>query len=108
VLNTSPYGHVADRLNALLRRFWSLCSHRFRELAAIATAVGVAVALWSERKALVDFDWRLAPGSFAVAIVLFAVAPFVQAVLGAITARDQHAADLVTSPRVTDWSRPTA
>ena len=67
------------RLNALLRRLWSLCSRRFRELAAIATAVGVAAALWSEHKALLDFDWRLAPGSFAAAIVLFAVAPFVQA-----------------------------
>ena len=70
---------LRTRLNALLRRLWSLCSRRFRELAAIATAVGVAAALWSERKALLDFDWRLAPGSFAAAIVLFAVAPFVQA-----------------------------
>ena len=42
--------------------------------------LGIAGALWSERKALVDFDWRLAPVSFVAAILLFAVAPFVQAV----------------------------
>jgi uncharacterized membrane protein YbhN (UPF0104 family) len=63
-----------------LRRLWSLAVRRFRELAAIATALGIAGALWSERKALLDFDWRLAPGSFVAAIALFAVAPFVQAV----------------------------
>lgn len=67
-------------MKRLARRFWSLCSRRFRELAAIATVLGVAGALWSEREALLDFDWRLAPVSFGAAIVLFAVAPFVQAV----------------------------
>jgi glycosyltransferase 2 family protein len=65
---------------SLVRRLWSLVSRRFRELAAIATVLGIAGALWSERDALLDFDWRLAPGSFVAAIVLFAVAPFVQAV----------------------------
>ena len=63
-----------------LWRLWSLAVRRFRELAAIATALGIAGALWSERRALLDFDWRLAPGSFVAAIALFAVAPFVQAV----------------------------
>jgi glycosyltransferase 2 family protein len=63
-----------------LRRLRSFAARRFRELAAIATALGIAGALWSERKALLDFDWRLAPASFVAAIVLFAVAPFVQAV----------------------------
>ena len=63
-----------------LRRLWSFASRRFRELAAIATVLGIAGALWSERRALLDFDWRLAPGSFVAAIALFAVAPFVQAV----------------------------
>jgi hypothetical protein len=63
-----------------LRRLRSLAVRRFRELAAIATALGIAGALWSERRALLDFDWRLAPGSFVAAIALFAVAPFVQAV----------------------------
>ncbi|HEX6702880.1 MAG TPA: lysylphosphatidylglycerol synthase domain-containing protein [Gaiellaceae bacterium] len=68
------------RTSPWLKRLWSLLSCRFRELAAIATVLGVAGALWSERKALLDFDWRLAPGSFVAAIALFAVAPFVQAV----------------------------
>ena len=63
----------------LVRRLWSFASRRFRELAAIATVLGIAGALWSERKALLDFDWRLAPVSFVAAIVLFAVAPYVQA-----------------------------
>jgi glycosyltransferase 2 family protein len=67
-------------LRTFLRRLWSFATRRFRELAAIATALGIAGALWSERRALLDFDWRLAPGSFIAAIVLFAVAPFVQAV----------------------------
>ena len=67
-------------MKRLIRRLWSLASRRFRELAAIATVLGIAGALWSERKPLVDFDWRLAPVSFAASIVLFAVAPFVQAV----------------------------
>jgi glycosyltransferase 2 family protein len=67
------------RTSPWARRLWSLISRRFRELAAIGTAVGVAAALWSERKPLVDFDWRLAPVSFIASIVLFAVAPFVQA-----------------------------
>jgi len=67
-------------VKSLVRRLWSLAARRFRELAAIATVLGIAGALWSERKALVDFDWRLAPASFVAAILLFAVAPFVQAV----------------------------
>ncbi len=67
-------------MKSFFRRLWSLASRRFRELAAIATAAGIAGALWSERKALLDFDWRLAPASFVAAILLFAVAPFVQAV----------------------------
>lgn len=67
-------------MKSLLRRLWSLAARRFRELAAIATVLGIAGALWSERRALLDFDWRLAPASFAAAILLFAAAPFVQAV----------------------------
>ena len=67
-------------MKSLVRRLWSLAARRFRELAAIATLLGIAGALWSERKALLGFDWRLAPASFVAAILLFAVAPFVQAV----------------------------
>jgi uncharacterized membrane protein YbhN (UPF0104 family) len=61
------------------RRAWRLLSKHFRTVAAVATIVGVAVALWGQRQALVHFDWRLAPGSFLGAIGLFALAPFVQA-----------------------------
>jgi glycosyltransferase 2 family protein len=66
-------------LRELARRAWRLLSKHFRTVAAVATVVGVAVALWGQRQALVDFDWRLAPGSFLGAIGLFALAPFVQA-----------------------------
>jgi uncharacterized membrane protein YbhN (UPF0104 family) len=64
---------------SLAARARRLFGKHFRAVAGVATLVGVAIALWGQREALVDFDWRLAPGSFAGAIALFAVAPFVQA-----------------------------
>jgi uncharacterized membrane protein YbhN (UPF0104 family) len=74
---------VAGRLPMTARELgrgaWRLVSRHFRTVAAIATVVGVAIALWGQRQALADFDWRLAPGSFLGAIGLFALAPFVQA-----------------------------
>jgi hypothetical protein len=64
---------------SLLVRAWRICGRYFRWIAAAATVIGIAIALWGQRQALADFDWRLAPGSFAAAIALFALAPFVQA-----------------------------
>jgi len=66
-------------LRSLATRTWRLLGKHFRSAAGVATVAGVVVALWGQRDALADFDWRLAPGSFAGAIALFAVAPFVQA-----------------------------
>jgi len=64
---------------SLVARAWRLFGRHFRWIAGVATIVGVAIALWGQRDALADFDWRLAPGSFLGAIGLFALAPFVQA-----------------------------
>ena len=61
------------------RTVWHLFGKHFRTVAGVATVAGIAVALWGQRQALADFDWRLAPLSFLGAIGLFAVAPFVQA-----------------------------
>jgi len=58
---------------------WRLFGRHFRWIAGVATLVGVAVALWGQRQALADFDWRLAPASFVGSIALFALPPFVQA-----------------------------
>ncbi len=63
----------------LLAGAWRLVGTHFRWIAGAATLVGVAIALLSQRQALVHFDWRLAPASFVGAIALFALAPFVQA-----------------------------
>ena len=63
----------------LLARAWRLAGKHFRWIAGAATFVGIAIALLAQRQALVDFDWRLAPGSFLGAVGLFALAPFVQA-----------------------------
>jgi glycosyltransferase 2 family protein len=63
----------------LLARAWRLAGKHFRWVAGAATLVGIGIALVAQRQALVDFDWRLAPGSFLGAIGLFALAPFVQA-----------------------------
>ena len=52
----------------------------FKWIALVATVVGLAVALWSQRRGLEAFDWRLAPGPLAVSIVLFALAPVLQGV----------------------------
>ena len=52
---------------------------RFKWIALVATVAGLALALWSQRGALAAFDWELAPGAFALSVVLFAVAPMLQA-----------------------------
>ena len=52
---------------------------RFRWIALVGTAVGIALALWSQRGALAAFEWRLAWLPFALAVALFALAAVVQA-----------------------------
>ena len=50
----------------------------FKWIALIATAAGIAVALVGQRDAIRDFDWSLDWGAFTVAVLLFAVGPWVQ------------------------------
>lgn len=64
---------------SLATRVWRLLGKHFRWVAGVATVVGVAIALWGQRDALANFDWRLAPAPFLGAIALFTLAPFVQA-----------------------------
>ena len=50
----------------------------FKQVALVATVIGVAVALIGQRHAIANFDWRLDPAAMALAVGLFAVAPIVQ------------------------------
>jgi glycosyltransferase 2 family protein len=62
-----------------VKRALAWASAYFKRIALLATVVGLALALWSQRGALEAFDWRLAPGTLALSIVLFALAPGLQA-----------------------------
>jgi len=53
--------------------------NRFRWLAVVGATLGLAVALWVERKGVADYPWRLSWQAFVVAVALFALAPFVGA-----------------------------
>jgi hypothetical protein len=50
----------------------------FKQVALVATVVGIGVALIGQRKAIADFDWQLNLGVMAGSIALFALAPLVQ------------------------------
>jgi hypothetical protein len=50
----------------------------FKQVALVATVVGIGVALVGQRKAIADFDWQLNLGVMAGSIALFALAPLVQ------------------------------
>ena len=55
-----------------------LFSRYFTPVALVATAIGVAVALWGQRDAIADFDWAANPPVLAASVALFAVAPLLQ------------------------------
>jgi len=74
-----PVSESAAVWRSLATRGWRLLGKHFRWVAGVATVVGVAIALWGQRDALANFDWRLAPAPFLGAIALFTLAPFVQA-----------------------------
>ena len=50
----------------------------FKQVALVATVVGIGVALVGQRKAIADFDWQLNLGVMAGSVALFALAPLVQ------------------------------
>jgi uncharacterized membrane protein YbhN (UPF0104 family) len=62
-------------------------SRNYRRIAVVGTVGGIAIALWSQRDAIADFDWTLAWGAFAGSVVLFALAPLVQSVSFLVTLR---------------------
>ena len=61
-----------------MRTAFAWLNARFKWIAVVATVVGLGVALWSQRGGLKAFDWELAPGPFALSVVLFGVAPALQ------------------------------
>jgi glycosyltransferase 2 family protein len=63
-----------------LRTLAGVFSRHFKPIAAVATVVGIALALYSQRAAIADFDWRLSWSAFLVSVLLFALAPVVQGV----------------------------
>jgi glycosyltransferase 2 family protein len=62
----------------VLSRAKGLFNRYFKQLALVATVIGIAVALIGQRHAIADFDWQLNPGAMAASILLFALAPIVQ------------------------------
>ncbi|MBA3332043.1 MAG: flippase-like domain-containing protein [Actinobacteria bacterium] len=65
-------------LSARLRRLASVLGPHFKLLAAVGTLAGVALALFTQREAIAEFDWQLSWRAFLGSVLLFAVAPLVQ------------------------------
>jgi hypothetical protein len=63
-----------------LRRFLAAANERFKWIALVGTGAGIALALWSQREAVVAFDWSVSWSALALSIVLFALAPAAQGV----------------------------
>ena len=61
------------------RRALRWLNARFTPVALVATALGIALALWGQRSAITDADWQVSWTALVPAIGLFAVAPLVQA-----------------------------
>jgi len=58
----------------------SLLSRWFRPLAALVAVAGLAFAVWAQRGAVASFDPSIDRWTLVLAIILFAVAPLLQAV----------------------------
>ena len=67
-------------MRTIARRVGAFASRWYRPLAAVATVVGVAIALVSQRDAIVAFDWHLDPLVLVLAVLGFATTSLVQAV----------------------------
>ena len=63
-----------------LQKLAGVFGRHFRAISAVATVVGIALALYTQRRAIAEFDWRLSWQPFVVSVVLFALAPVVQGV----------------------------
>ena len=63
-----------------LRALASAFGRNFKPIAAVGTVAGIALALYSQRQAIAEFDWRLSWPIFTAAVMLFAVAPVAQGV----------------------------
>ena len=61
-----------------MRRALALAGRHFRWIAALATAVGIAVALLGQRRAIAEFDWSLSWPLVLASVACFAAAPLVQ------------------------------
>jgi hypothetical protein len=76
-------GRSGDQVGALrvgaLRRFAGAFNRWFKPIAAAGTLIGVALALYGQREAIRDFDWGLSWTALLGSVLLFAVAPLVQA-----------------------------
>jgi glycosyltransferase 2 family protein len=63
-----------------LRRFLAVANERFKWIALVGTVVGIAIALWSQREAVVSFDWSVSWSALVLSVVLFALAPVAQGI----------------------------
>lgn len=59
---------------------WAFLGKHFKQVALVGTVVGIAIALFSQWQAITDFDWRIAPGVFALSVLLLAVGPVLQGI----------------------------
>jgi uncharacterized membrane protein YbhN (UPF0104 family) len=63
-----------------VRRVLAVVNERFKWIALVGTVAGISFALWNQRAAVVDFDWRISWSALALSVLLFAVAPVAQGV----------------------------
>ena len=63
-----------------MRRVLAAANERFKWIAVVGTVTGISLALWNQRAAVVDFDWRISWSAVSLSVVLFAVAPVAQGV----------------------------
>ena len=63
-----------------MRPVWGFLGRHFKWVALVGTVIGIAIALSSQWEAITRFDWRIAPGIFALSILLLAVGPILQGI----------------------------
>jgi glycosyltransferase 2 family protein len=63
-----------------MRPVFALAGKHFKWIALGGTVIGIALALWSQRTAVADFDWSVSWAALTLSVALFAVAPVAQGV----------------------------